>query len=68
VFESDSVTNIAHQIGYFHTVASVDAYHGMGDRIAAVTLDDVARVAARYLRPSTCTVGTFEPQLTGAAE
>jgi predicted Zn-dependent peptidase len=40
----------------------------MGDRIAAVTLDDVARVADRYLRPSTCTVGTFEPQLTEAAE
>jgi zinc protease len=68
VFESDSVTNIAHQIGYFHTVASVGAYHGMGDRIAAVTLDDVARVADRYLRPSTCTVGTFEPQLAEAAE
>jgi zinc protease len=68
VFESDSVTNIAHQIGYFHTIASVDAYHGMGDRIAAVTLDDVARVADRYLRPSTCTVGTFEPQLAEAAE
>ena len=31
VFESDSVTNIAHQIGYFHTVANVDVYHGMGD-------------------------------------
>jgi zinc protease len=68
VFESDSVTNIAHQIGYFHTVASVDAYQGMGDRIAAVTPDDVARVADRYLRPSTCTVGTFEPQLAEAAE
>ena len=62
VFESDSVTNIAHQIGYFHTVASVDAYQGIGDRIAAVTLDDVARVADRYLRASNCTVGTFEPQ------
>ena len=68
VFESDSVTSIAHQIGYFHTVASVDAYQGMGDRIAAVTLDDVARVADTCLRPSTCTVGTFEPQQTEAAE
>jgi zinc protease len=68
VFESDSVTNIAHQIGYFHTVASVNAYQGMGDRIAAVTLDDVARVADRYLRAGNCTVGTFEPQQTEAVE
>jgi predicted Zn-dependent peptidase len=68
VFESDSVTNIAHQIGYFHTVASLDAYQGMGVRIAAVTLDDVARVADRYLRASNSTVGTFEPQQTEAAE
>ncbi len=68
VFESDSVTNIAHQIGYFHTVASVDVYQGMGDRLAAVTLDDVARVADRYLRASNCTVGTFEPQQMEAAE
>ena len=66
VFESDSVTNIAHQIGYFHTVASVDAYQGIGDRIAAVTLDDVARVADRYLRTSNCTVGIFEPQTEAA--
>jgi predicted Zn-dependent peptidase len=66
VFESDSVTNIAHQIGYFHPVASVDAYQGMGDRIAAVTLDDVARVADRYLRTSNCTVGIFEPQTEAA--
>ena len=68
VFESDSVTNIAHQIGYFHTVASVDAHQAMGDRIAGVTLGDVARVADKYLRTSNCTVGTFEPQQTEAAE
>jgi predicted Zn-dependent peptidase len=40
----------------------------MGVRIAAVTLDDVARVADRYLRASNSTVGTFEPQQTEAAE
>jgi zinc protease len=62
VFESDSVTNIAHQIGYFHTVASVNVYHDLGARLSAVTLDEVARVAATYLRPSNCTVGTFQPQ------
>ena len=28
VFDNDSVTNIAHQLGYFETIASVDAVHG----------------------------------------
>ncbi len=35
VFESDSVTNIAHQIGYFHTLGDVDLYHGLEGRLAA---------------------------------
>ena len=61
VFEADSVTNIAHQIGYFHTVASLDVLSAMPARIAAVTSDDVARVAAKYLRSTACTVGTFKP-------
>jgi zinc protease len=61
VFESDSVTNIAHQIGYFQTIASVDIYRDLTARLAAVTLDDVARVAAAYLKPSRCTVGWFQP-------
>jgi zinc protease len=67
VFESDSVTNIAHQIGYFHTVASVEAYQAVTDRLRAITLEDVARAADTYLRPSNCTVGVFEPQPEAAS-
>ena len=61
VFEADSVTSIAHQIGYFHTIADVDVYHGMEAALAEVTLEDVARVARQYLAPSSRTVGWFEP-------
>jgi zinc protease len=61
VFEADSVTSIAHQIGYFHTIADVDVYHGMEAALASVTLEDVARVARVYLAPTTRTVGWFEP-------
>ena len=61
VFESDSVTNIAHQIGYFHTLGDVDLYHGLERRLAAVTIDDVARVARTYLAPARRTVGWFQP-------
>jgi zinc protease len=60
VFEADSVTNIAHQLGYFHTIASVGLYHGLRDAIAAVDLDDVAR-AAGLLTASNRTVGWFQP-------
>ncbi|MDE3154227.1 MAG: insulinase family protein [Acidobacteriota bacterium] len=65
VFENDSVTNIAHQIGYFETIAGVDLYHELPARVAAVTADEVADVAARYLQPSTRTLGWFEPLAGG---
>jgi zinc protease len=66
VFESDSVTNIAHQIGYFQTIAGVEVYHGLEARLAAVTLEDVARVAARVLALTQATVGWFQPIVEGA--
>jgi zinc protease len=60
VFESDSVTNIAHQLGYFETIAGVGHYHQISDAIAAVTLDDVAAAAGR-LRSDNRIVGWFQP-------
>jgi zinc protease len=61
VFESDSVTNIAHQIGYFHTLGDVSLYHDLETRLARVTLDEVVRAARTYLAPSRRTVGWFQP-------
>jgi zinc protease len=61
VFENDSVTNIAHQLGYFATIASVDLFLSIGDRIRQVTRERVAEAAARVLRPTNRTVGWFEP-------
>jgi len=65
VFENDSVTTIAHQLGFFETVASVDLYRNLSPLIAAVTEDDVGRVAAQYLRPNARTVGWFDPSAPG---
>jgi zinc protease len=61
VFENDSVTNLAHQLGYFQTVATLDLYKGAAARIAAVTGSDVNRVAGKYLRRERRTVGWFNP-------
>jgi zinc protease len=61
VFENDSVTNVAHQLGYFQTIASVDLFLSLARRIESVTRDQVADAAARCLRPSNRTVGWFVP-------
>jgi zinc protease len=65
VFENDSVTNLGHQIGYFETVASRDIYQCAPARIAAVTRNEVDRVAALYLRRDKRTVGWFKPPVGG---
>jgi zinc protease len=65
VFDNDSVTNIAHQLGYFETVAGVDVFLEMPSRIAAVTLDQVSRAAHAILSPSNRTIGWFDPLAPG---
>ncbi len=61
VFENDSVTNLAHQIGYFETIADVSVFGSFRERIAAVTLDQVAEAARQILIESNRTVGWFDP-------
>jgi zinc protease len=61
VFENDSVSNIAHQLGYFETVASWTLYPMLPARIDSVTREQVAAAAADCLRSSNRTVGVFQP-------
>jgi zinc protease len=61
LFEGDSVTNIAHQLGYFETVADVAAYESLEQRLSAVTAEQVALAARRHLGPANRTVGWFSP-------
>ncbi len=67
VFENDSVTNIAHQMGFFETVANVDVYRDLPARIASVSPEQVNQAAAKYLRPTNRTIGWFEPAAPGSA-
>jgi zinc protease len=62
VFENDSITNIAHQLGYFETIASWREYEPMAARIQAVTAEQVAEVAATRLTPVNRTIGWFSPR------
>jgi zinc protease len=66
VFENDSVTNIAHQIGFFETVAQVDVYRDLPARIAQITVEQVNQAAARHLRSTSRTIGWFRPLPPGS--
>jgi zinc protease len=61
VFDNDSVTNIAHQLGYFETVASAELVDALPSRIAEVTIEQVAAVAVSTLVDSNRTIGWFDP-------
>ena len=61
VFENDSITNIAHQLGYFATIGRWQEFQTLPERIDAVTLEQVSQVAARRLGPMGRTIGWFSP-------
>jgi zinc protease len=67
VFEQDSITNIAHQLGYFETIASWRYFPSIGDQIDRVTLEQVGAVAESRLKPANRTIGRFEPVAPGTA-
>jgi len=61
VFENDSITNIAHQLGYFETIANWRRYSTLAHQIGAVTLEQVSAVAAKRFAVSNRTIGWFAP-------
>lgn len=61
VYDSDSVTDIAHQLGYFETIGGWRAYQELADRLQAVTLEQVNDAARRVFRPDNRTIGWYEP-------
>ena len=63
VYDSDSVTDIAHQLGYFETIGSSwQQYQELIPRLAHVSLDQVNAAVRKYLTVDNRTVGWFEPQ------
>jgi zinc protease len=61
VFENDSVTNIAHQLGYFQTVTGPGFLPDLQSKVDAVTAEQVTDVARRRLAAMTRTTGWFKP-------
>jgi zinc protease len=61
VYDSDSVTDIAHQLGYFDMVDRWQTYTELLPRLGDVTIDQVNQAAAKYLTADNRTIGWFEP-------
>jgi zinc protease len=61
VFETDSVTNIAHQLGYFDTVVGNGFVHGLRSAVDGVSTGQVNDVAKRRLARDKRTTGWFQP-------
>jgi zinc protease len=62
VFENDSVTNVAHQLGFFETVAGPGYRERTWERIRGVTTEQVGAVARQRLVNDKRTVGWFRPE------
>ena len=62
VFEGDSISNIAHQLGYFETIASWRVVPALRASIDAVTLQQVGDTAANCLKTTNRTIGWFDPR------
>ena len=61
VFDRDSITNIAHQLGYFGTVATTDLFTGVGSSHRRRDLEQVGDAARELFRASNRTIGWFDP-------
>jgi zinc protease len=60
-YSSESVTDQGYWLGFSEVVADTGWFEGYLERLAAVTAEDVQRVAEKYLRPSLRTVGWYLP-------
>ncbi len=61
-YSSESVTNQGFWLGYSSVVADTGWFESFLDRLSAVTVDDVGRVAKAYLARRNRTVGHYVPQ------
>ncbi|MCS6844142.1 MAG: insulinase family protein [Caldilineales bacterium] len=61
-YSAESVTDQAYWLGFSQTVADLGWLEGFLPALAAVTAEDVQRVAAAYLTSSRCLVGVYRPQ------
>ena len=67
-YSSESVTDQGYWLGFSEIVADVSWFDNYLDRLAAVTIEDVQRVAQTYFKPALRNVGWYMPVGDGDAE
>lgn len=60
-YSSESVTDQAHWLGFSEIVADIGWFENYLERLSAVTIEDVQRVAGAYLKASQRNVGWYVP-------
>ena len=61
-FSAESVTNLGFWYGFSEIISDYTFFENYIDRLSAVTLDDVARVAKKYFAKSNRTLGQYQPK------
>ncbi|MDQ3929284.1 MAG: insulinase family protein [Chloroflexota bacterium] len=61
IYSGDSVSSQAYMFGFLESIHTADMYDEALDRLAAVTPEDVQRVARKYFTADNRTVGWFVP-------
>jgi zinc protease len=64
-YGSESITNQALWFGFAETLGDIAWFTTFIDRLNQVTIEDVHRVAAKYLTRRNCTVGWYVPRHEG---
>jgi zinc protease len=67
-YGSESITNQAFWLGFAEMVSTYDWFQTYLEQLAAVSPDDVQRVAQEYLKPQNRTVGIYHPTGNGEAQ
>ena len=60
VFDIATTEDAAHQLAYFESIGGLEALLDLPRRVAAVTAEDVRRVAAAFLAPERRTIAWYE--------
>jgi zinc protease len=67
-YGSESITNQAYWLGFAEMFDSYDWFLSYLDRLAAVTPEEVQRIAQTYLRPQNRVLGTYLPNGNGSSD
>jgi zinc protease len=59
VFDLETTEDVAHQLAYFEGLEALDILLDLPDRLAAVSAEDISRLATTYLRPHQRTIGWY---------